>query len=139
MDPNTQTLKSNPTRKAAILMLVLGGDLARTAGRLGFVDELEYVQRTYPELFADPETTDRPSGVGEVVFLLEVGYVPQKIQNKLSVPILESDGDGQPQVASVPENPTVGLQRHRARREPPRARIVREVAVHSRHERVCFR
>ncbi len=72
----------------------LGGDLARTAGRLGFVDELEYVQRTYPELFADPETTDRPSGVGEVVFLLEVGYVPQKIQNKLSVPILESDGDG---------------------------------------------
>ncbi len=74
--------------------LSLGADLARTARHLGFLDEIEHLQKTYPALFPTDSPANQAPGHGEVVFLLEVGYVPQKIQNSLSFPILESDDDG---------------------------------------------
>jgi uncharacterized protein len=81
-------------------------DLRRVAGRLGFQSELEALRKTCPRLFAGSETgaegsPSTPSeyeaaaawktGHGEVVLLLEEGFVPQKTQLRLDIPIFEGE------------------------------------------------
>lgn len=79
--------------QAATLLAVeippwLGEDLRRTGRQLGFHEELVQLAREYPHLFTDQ--TPRPPG-GEIILLLEFGYVPQKQQKELVLPILHSD------------------------------------------------
>ncbi len=76
----------------------LSDDLRRTGAALGFADELARLPAAFPAVFA----TDADSvaggafaapgaGRGEVVLLLELGFVPQKHQNELNVPVLKTD------------------------------------------------
>jgi len=79
--------------QAATLLTVeippwLGEDLRRTGQQLGFYEELAQLAQEYPHLFSDQ--APRPPG-GEVILLLEFGYVPQKQQKDLVLPILQSD------------------------------------------------
>ena len=88
----------------------LGWDLDRTGRQLGFLEELVQLRETCPAVFAaaaahsaDPDAylSAGPAasgwpvfpqvGDGQVVLLLEVGFVPQIGENKLHLPILESD------------------------------------------------
>ncbi len=78
----------------------LGRDLGRTARRLGFAEEMEHLREVCPAVFAasDPLPDDccdalRP-GEGEVVLLVELGFVPVRRNVRLDLPILESDDDG---------------------------------------------
>jgi len=70
----------------------LGSDLVRTAGRLGFSDELAEIQTVLPNLFIEP---DLPQGrVGRVVLFLETGWVPRRTSIEADIPIFESDRRG---------------------------------------------
>ncbi len=73
----------------------LADDLVRTAGRLGFKDELAALRDELPGLFADADPP-APGSVeptrGEVVLLLELGFVPHKISQRIDVPIFKDDG-----------------------------------------------
>lgn len=73
----------------------LGEDLARTARRLGFRDELAALNQAFPEIMAGAAAADSAARVGrlrgEVVLLLELGSAPLKMQEELNVPILKSD------------------------------------------------
>ncbi len=75
----------------------LAEDLLRTGRRLGFREELEQLAQAYPDLFAAEEGGDAPRSSrqedesGEVVLLLELGFVPHKVQRELNVPILKDD------------------------------------------------
>lgn len=84
-------------------------DLLRTGGRMGFQTELEQLKNTCPDVFAHvgedrqrrPATPDEydamiqaaqwPAGNGEVVLLLEAGFVPQKFQERFDFPIFEGE------------------------------------------------
>lgn len=68
----------------------LAFDLRRTAGRLGFGAELEELRQACPLVFA-PDVGDTSAGWepgGEVVFLLEAGFVPQKAQVRFDFPVM---------------------------------------------------
>lgn len=69
----------------------LAWDLERVSGRLGFGGELAQLRRACPDVFGGPPAPDRVSGTGEVVLLLEAGYVPAKQQVSLNVPIFEGE------------------------------------------------
>lgn len=73
----------------------LGEDLERTGARLGFGDELRQLRDAFPELMAGAAeaaaATAAAPPAGEVVLLLELGYVPPKRQQELNVPILKTD------------------------------------------------
>ncbi|NKB69726.1 MAG: hypothetical protein GKR89_21865 [Candidatus Latescibacteria bacterium] len=65
----------------------LGQDLARTARRLGYADELVEYSRRY-DLRADDID---PSKEGEVIVFIEDGFIARKRQNEIQVPILDND------------------------------------------------
>lgn len=73
----------------------LAGDLERTGRRLGFGAELDELRALCPEVFAAAATSGAdgrwPAGTGEVVLLVETGWVATKGQVELSLPILKSD------------------------------------------------
>ncbi|MBU8869256.1 MAG: hypothetical protein KOO60_00150 [Gemmatimonadales bacterium] len=88
----------------------LAADLRRLAARLGFHTELDEIRKTCPAVFAAPrnrtkKTTDNSpaspgdfeaaagwqSGHGEVVLLLEEGFIPQKTQVRIDIPIFEGE------------------------------------------------
>ncbi|MEZ4386778.1 MAG: hypothetical protein R3D98_04250 [Candidatus Krumholzibacteriia bacterium] len=72
----------------------LGRDLERVAARLGFGAELEPLRQSCPEVFraaeATPPTALTP-GRGELVLLVENGWIAAKGESKLSLPIFASD------------------------------------------------
>lgn len=84
----------------------LAEDLRRVAARMGFPEELEEIRKSCPRVFADPgDPADgspaTPAGYeaaaawqpghGEVVLLLEEGFVSQKTQARLDLPIFEGE------------------------------------------------
>jgi hypothetical protein len=78
----------------------LAHDLLRTGRRLGFQDELAQLGKSAPAVFAAAGLDSAaaaavdvswPAGHGEVVLLLEVGYVPQKTQVRVDIPIFEGE------------------------------------------------
>lgn len=72
----------------------LAHDLERVAGRLGFGSELEPLRQACPAVFAAAEQAPAPGvgrGRGELVLLVENGWVAAKSEVKLSLPIFESD------------------------------------------------
>lgn len=72
----------------------LARDLARVSARLGFDTELAQVRAACPDVFAaagDLASVGWPAGTGELVLLVEVGFVPGRRQVRLNLPILASD------------------------------------------------
>jgi hypothetical protein len=69
----------------------LGADLDRTGRRLGFGEEVEFVRGAYPEIFTGRLTGDRPAGHGEVVVLLEYGFVAHKEEQRVAAPLFAAD------------------------------------------------
>jgi hypothetical protein len=68
----------------------LGRDLERVGLRYGFRDEVDELRRSSPELF--PTTGAPQTGPGgEVVFVLESGWIAPRDQIMLNVPILSFD------------------------------------------------
>jgi len=70
---------------------LLGADIDRTGRRLGFRDEVEFVRSAYPEIFTGSLTGDWPSEHGEMVVLLEYGFVAHKVEQRIDAPIFASD------------------------------------------------
>ncbi len=82
----------------------LAGDLARTADRLGFVPELAQARQASPSVFAacDDTTPDlaglraasrRPAGQGELVLVVETGYMPPLVQERVDFPVYKGQDD----------------------------------------------
>ena len=69
---------------------VLGRDLERVGRASGLHGEVEALRDASPELFADPTTAPAGAG-GEVVFVLESGWIAPRDQIMLNVPIFSSD------------------------------------------------
>lgn len=61
--------------------------LIRTAARLGFADDVARWRAAYPD--ASPEPL--PEGMGEVLLVIETGFVPPLEPVRADVPILETD------------------------------------------------
>ena len=87
----------------------LGRDLTRVGARLGFRSELEQLRSSCPDVFAAVDGDGHPvtredyekqaawqRGQGEVVVLLETGFVPQKTQVRFDFPIFESEAYDDP-------------------------------------------
>jgi hypothetical protein len=88
----------------------LGRDLTRVAGRIGFRGELDQLHKSCPDVFAfgeDDEGLPRTredyekaaawrAGNGEVVLLLESGFVAQKSQIRFDIPIFEGEAYDDP-------------------------------------------
>jgi hypothetical protein len=88
----------------------LGRDLARIAGRLGFDGEMDHLHKTCPDVFdygLDEDGLPRTredyekaaswqKGFGEVVLLLETGFVAQKRQIRFDIPIFEGEAYNDP-------------------------------------------
>ncbi|MEN8007045.1 MAG: hypothetical protein ABFS42_08520 [Candidatus Krumholzibacteriota bacterium] len=88
----------------------LGPDLTRVAGRIGFRGELDHLHKTCPDVFAfgaDEDSLPRTRedyekaaawrrGNGEVVLLLESGFVAQKSQVRFDIPIFEGEAYNDP-------------------------------------------
>ncbi len=72
----------------------LGADIDRTGRRLGFQDDVAFVRDAYPEIFTGELTGDWPEGHGEVVVLLEFGFVAHKAERRIEAPIFASDDEG---------------------------------------------
>lgn len=74
----------------------LAGDLIRTGTRLGFGSELAELRGSCPDVFATaPDTAVGDRGpTGEVVLMIESGYVPQKEQVRFDFPVFESEAYG---------------------------------------------
>jgi tetratricopeptide (TPR) repeat protein len=68
----------------------LGRDLERTGLALGFVSEIDDLRTAAPTLFDTPPNGDAAPG-GEVVFVLETGWIAPRDQLMLNVPILDID------------------------------------------------
>jgi hypothetical protein len=68
----------------------LGRDLERVGRRFGFASEVDELRVASPELFPPP-VTGEPDDGGEVVFVLESGWVAPRDQVILNVPILDID------------------------------------------------
>jgi hypothetical protein len=82
----------------------LGHDLTRVGAQLGFRAELDDLRRTCPDVFAAKGEDGQPltpedyearsrwrAGLGEVVVLLEVGFVPQKTQARFDFPVFSGE------------------------------------------------
>ncbi len=72
----------------------LARDLQRVSDRLGFGPELDQLRVACPDVFAAagaPAATGWPPGTGELVLLVEVGFLPARQQVSLQLPIFESD------------------------------------------------
>jgi len=67
----------------------LGRDLERVGLAIGFRDEVAQLRTEAPELFEGVEP--RPGGSGEVVLVLEGGWVARKQETMLNLPILDVD------------------------------------------------
>ena len=63
----------------------IGGSLVRLARKLGFTDELVRYQEQYGKFSSRPENT------GELILFYESGYVPPKVEEALTFPILKKD------------------------------------------------
>ncbi len=88
----------------------LGRDLTRVAGRIGFRGELDQLHKTCPDIFAFgkdddglPQTREDyenaaawRKGTGEVVLLLESGFVAQKSQIRFDFPIFQGEAYNDP-------------------------------------------
>jgi len=88
----------------------LGLDLTRVAGRLGFGEELAQLRQSCPDVFALAQDGDGPPlsredydkaaawrrGYGEVVLLLETGFVAQKSQLRFDFPIFTGEAYNDP-------------------------------------------
>ena len=87
----------------------LGLDLTRVGNRLGFRTEIAEVRQTCPDIFRAADDAGREltaeayddrarwrQGNGEVVVLLEAGFVPQKTQVRFDIPIFESEAYDDP-------------------------------------------
>ncbi len=70
--------------------LPLARDLERSTRRLGFAAELDQLRGELPELFAGQEPGPR-DGSGQVVLLVERGFVAHREQVTLNLPILAGD------------------------------------------------
>jgi hypothetical protein len=74
----------------------LARDLERVSANLAFEAELEQLRRVCPDVFAaaagSPPAVPA-AGEGEVVLLLEVGYVPQRTEVEINLPIFEGEQD----------------------------------------------
>jgi len=68
----------------------LGRDLERVGLAFGFRDEVDELRATTPGLFP-PDAGGDPGAVGEVVFVLESGWIAPRDQVVLNVPILDID------------------------------------------------
>jgi len=88
-------------RSAALLRVdipaSLAGDLERVGGRLGFGDELASLRAACPDVFAAGEPRSRRRGDGEVVVLLETGFVPRKVETGFSFPIFSGQAYDDPE------------------------------------------
>ena len=82
----------------------LAGDLARTADRLGFVPELRDAAVASPSVFADCGDTTADlrilraagrgqAGAGELVLMVETGYVPPFTQERIDFPVFKGQDD----------------------------------------------
>jgi hypothetical protein len=70
----------------------LGWDLERVSRRLGFGAELAQLRKVCPDVFAAAgQAPVAPPGSGEVVLLVELGWVAAKHEERLDLPIFESD------------------------------------------------
>lgn len=80
----------------------LAGDLARTADRLGFTEELVQTAAACPTVFAAVEDTTAgfralragsrwTPGQGELVLLVETGYVPPLAQVRFDFPVFKNE------------------------------------------------
>ncbi len=85
----------------------LAADLIRTGSRLGFEDELTGLRNECPAVFAEldtmplapttPEEYGEPDGGrGELVVLLEEGFIPLKVQSRMDLPILSGEAYDDP-------------------------------------------
>ncbi len=88
----------------------LGPDLTRVAGRIGLRGELDQLHKTCPDVFPFGEDSDGlprtrqdyekaaawRQGNGEVVLLLESGFVAQKSQIRFDFPIFEGEAYNDP-------------------------------------------
>jgi hypothetical protein len=88
----------------------LGKDLTRIAGRIGFRSEMEQLHKSCPDVFPLGEEGDGlpqtredyakaaawKSGNGEVVMLLESGFVAQKSQVRFDFPVFSSEAYDDP-------------------------------------------
>lgn len=82
----------------------LAGDLARTADRLGFAPELAQAAAASPSVFAASGDTTAdlrglraasraPAGAGEVVLVVETGYMPPLVQERVDFPVFKGQDD----------------------------------------------
>lgn len=82
----------------------LAADLARTAGRLGFVAELLQAAQASPQVFAAAGDTSAAlealrarsawqPGHGELVLVVETGHVPQLAQVRVDLPVFKGEDD----------------------------------------------
>ena len=80
----------------------LGADLIRVGKRLGFREEVAQLRRSCPDVFSvaegaavaageDLDQAAWTAGNGELVLLLEVGYIPQKTEVRIDIPIFEGE------------------------------------------------
>jgi hypothetical protein len=88
----------------------LGRDLTRVARRIGFQSELDQLHKSCPDVFAlgqdekglpltredYEQSTAWRRGNGEIVLLLETGFVAQKSQVRFDVPIFEGEAYNDP-------------------------------------------
>lgn len=70
--------------------VALGRDLDRVGAAYGFHSEVDALRDASPELFADATAGATDAG-GEVVFVLESGWVAPRDQVRLDVPIFSTD------------------------------------------------
>lgn len=69
---------------------VLGSDLIRAAGALGYDDDVQHYSQIYPQTHSDG-VSQVPSLAGTAVVFIETGLIAEKRQHMIDFPILESD------------------------------------------------
>ena len=76
----------NTTAKTGVKMPEdVGHSLLRLARKLGFTEEAEHYLNEYGE------PPPQPNGAGDLIFFYESGYVPEKYEWTLTLPILKTD------------------------------------------------
>jgi len=78
----------------------LAGDLIRTADELRFRDDAAEWRESYPQA----EAGARGAGVGEVILVVESGFVPKLIEHRIDIPILKADNKDRGSVWIVAED-----------------------------------